>query len=95
MPNTLLEAIFMGAFPIQSNPGGVTAEIITPATNGLLIEDPENIEEIAETIQYAIQNKRLIEKAFVVNQEKVKPNYEYHKIQQKIVALYHQIEKEV
>lgn len=95
MPNTLLEAIFMGAFPIQSNPGGVTAEIITPATNGLLIEDPENIEEIAETIQHAIQNKSFIEKAFVVNQEKVKPNYEYHKIQQKIVALYHQIEKEV
>ena len=28
MPNTLLEAIVMGAFPIQSNPGKVTEEII-------------------------------------------------------------------
>src|SRR5690606_20418101 len=37
MPNTLLEAIIMGAFPIQSNPGGVTEEIITDGINGLLI----------------------------------------------------------
>src|SRR5690606_23933040 len=33
MPNTLLEAIIMGAFPIQSNPGGATAEIIENGAN--------------------------------------------------------------
>lgn len=95
MPNTLLEAIFMGAFPIQSNPGGVTAEVITPSVNGLLIENPESVAEIAEKIKHAIENHLMLVAAFSYNQEKVKPNYEYHKIQQKIVALYHQIEKEL
>jgi len=50
MPNTLLEAIIMGAFPIQSNPGGATAEIIKHQQNGLLIESPENIGAIEELI---------------------------------------------
>ena len=35
IPNTLLEAIIMGAFPIQSNPGNATAEIIDHGKNGL------------------------------------------------------------
>jgi glycosyltransferase involved in cell wall biosynthesis len=42
MPNTMLEAICMGAFPIQSNPGGATAELIQDGFNGLLIEDCED-----------------------------------------------------
>ena len=35
IPNTLLEAIICGAFPIQSNPGGVTEEYILTAKMGL------------------------------------------------------------
>lgn len=54
MPNTLLEAICMGVFPIQSNPGGATAEIIDDGANGILIEDCENVEEIAATINKAL-----------------------------------------
>jgi len=50
MPNTLLEAICMGAFPIQSNPGGATTEIIEHNVNGLLIEDCESINEIKNKI---------------------------------------------
>ena len=36
IPNTLLEAMGMGAFPIQSNPGGASSEIIKNGYNGLL-----------------------------------------------------------
>ena len=43
MPNTLLEAIISGVFPIQSNPGGASAEIIKDGFNGLLISDAENV----------------------------------------------------
>ena len=39
MPNALLEAMGMGAFPIQSNPGKVSEEVITHGKNGFLIED--------------------------------------------------------
>ena len=37
MPNTLLEAMAMGAFPIQSNPGNVTQEVIEHGKNGFII----------------------------------------------------------
>lgn len=50
MPNTLLEAICSGAFPIQSNPGRVTEEIIKDAFNGKLIVMPDNVEHIKDVI---------------------------------------------
>ena len=46
MPNTLLEAICMDVFPIQSNPGGATSEVIQDGKNGLLISNCEDVEEI-------------------------------------------------
>ncbi len=54
IPNTLLEAICMGVFPIQSNPGGATAEIIENGVNGFLIEDCESVEEIIYIITKAL-----------------------------------------
>ena len=42
-------------FPIQSNPGGATAELIHNGENGLLIEDCEDIEEIKRLILKVIQ----------------------------------------
>ena len=54
IPNTMLEAICMNVFPIQSNPGGVTQEIITHKKNGLLIEDCENVDEIIANLKWAI-----------------------------------------
>lgn len=57
MPNTLLEAICMDVFPIQSNPGGVTEEIILSVNDGYLISDCENEYEIKEHILKAIQKK--------------------------------------
>lgn len=58
IPNTVLEAMIMGAFPIQSNPGGATAEIIEEGNNGFLIHNPEDIEEIKKLIlkRFKIKN---------------------------------------
>lgn len=95
MPNTLLEAIIMGAFPIQSNPGGVTAEIITPNKNGFLIDNPNDINAISDLILKAIQNPNLVQQAFKINQEIAKERLAYTENQEKIVALYQQIEKEL
>ena len=94
IPNTLLEAIILGAFPIQSNPGGATEEYITHNENGFLINDPENIEEIASHITKAINNSDLINKAFKINQQKAK-ELEYSKIKRKVLNAYKQIEKEL
>lgn len=91
IPNTLLEAIIMGAFPIQSNPGGATAEIIDNNENGLLIENCENPEEIAQLIIKAISNPELIEKAFQINQGKIKPQLERELIKTKVLEAYQKV----
>jgi len=90
MPNTLLEAIIMGAFPIQSNPGGVTEEIITHGLNGLLIQDHTNSQEIKNHIVAALANSSLLEAAFTYNQ-KLKEKLEYGKIQQQVLHCYNQV----
>lgn len=94
MPNTLLEAIIMGAFPIQSNPGKVTLEIITPEENGFLIENPNDDINISVLILKVLQQPDTLEKAFEINQQLAKERLEYAVNQQKIVALYQQIENE-
>ncbi len=88
IPNTLLEAIVMGAFPIQSNPGGSTAEIINHGKNGLLIENPESIEEIIQLLRFAISNPKMIENAIELNTILAKEKLEYKMVKEKIVAMY-------
>lgn len=95
MPNTLLEAIVMGAFPIQSNPGNVTSEIIQNAINGLLIENPNSVDEITRHVLLAINSKEMLENAVVANQEIAITQLDYDVNKQKVIDLYLQIEKEL
>jgi glycosyltransferase involved in cell wall biosynthesis len=94
MPNTLLEALIMGAFPIQSNPGGATQELINHQENGLIISEPENANVIKELILKAVNNKEIIEKAFDYNQ-KLKRKLDYTYIQKQVLKAYNQIEKDL
>jgi glycosyltransferase involved in cell wall biosynthesis len=94
MPNTLLEAIIMGAFPIQSNPGKVTAEIITEGENGFLIENPNDDIAISNVILDVLQQPELLQKAFEVNQKIARERLDYSVNRQKIIALYQQIEND-
>jgi glycosyltransferase involved in cell wall biosynthesis len=93
MPNTLLEAIGMGAFPIQSNPGGASAEVITNNENGLLIQDYDNVEEIKGLILKGLSNSKLIEKAFIINQMEIKSNYEREKVKNQVLSSYLEVSK--
>lgn len=88
MPNTLLEAIIQGAFPIQSNPGGASSEVIIDGENGFLIEDCDNSEEIKELILKAILNLNLIENVFKINQNRVKPQFENIFIKTQVLEAY-------
>ncbi len=92
MPNTLLEAICMGAFPIQSNPGNASAEVITAGTNGLLIEDCEAITEIEKQLLEALQNPTLIATAFLHNQE-LKKQWARDTIQSQVINAYETVSK--
>lgn len=95
MPNTLLEAIIMGAFPIQSNPGGATAEIIENGRNGLLIQDPESPEDIAQTILRALNNRELIREGINYNNRNIKPGLEREKIRNQVLEKYGIIERDI
>jgi len=88
MPNTLLEAIIMGAFPIQSNPGGATAEIIENEENGYLIENPEDFSQISDLLSRAINSKELLEKAFSINENIAIERLEYQVIKNQIQEMY-------
>ncbi len=87
IPNTLLEAICAGAFPIQSNPGKVTSEIIVNGVNGYLIEDCESVEEIKSLIQLlSINSFNVIRKSSIKHFNTTL--YEYKFIQNQILLIY-------
>lgn len=88
MPNTLLEAIIMQVFPIQSNPGNATAEIIENKKNGLLINDSNDVNEIIEKINFALTNLKLLEQAMILNNEIAKERLNYSVNQVKIEEIY-------
>lgn len=91
MPNTLLEAICMGVFPIQSNPGGASAEIIEPNLNGLLIEDCESKDEIKNKIIKTITTVNFEEAS---NQNlKICLNFDYFCIKNLVIDKYKLNEK--
>lgn len=94
MPNTLLEAMVMGAFPIQSNPGGVSREIITEGVNGFLIENPENQLEIERKISESLKDFNRIQNAFLINAKITEQRLEYSICNEKIVNIYKLIEAE-
>jgi len=91
MPNTLLEAICAGAFPIQSNPGGASAELIKNEENGLLIEDCEEVSHIQEVILKAITNPGLLKNATAYNTIHMAPLLSRDVIRTKVVNLYSSI----
>ena len=93
MPNTLLEAIAQGVFPIQSNPGGASSEVIIHGENGFLIENCNDLEEIKKLIIKAISNSELMEKAFEINQNNIKPKFERTLIKKQVLNAYSKVLK--
>ena len=94
MPNTLLEAICFGAFPIQSNPGDATAEIIENGVNGLLINDCEDVEHIKSLIEHALTDKILIGKAFEIN-KKIRKSLEFDIIKKQVLVKYQHVQNKL
>ncbi|WP_237708924.1 glycosyltransferase [Gillisia marina] len=93
MPNTLLEAIIMGVFPIQSNPGEVTAEMITHGLNGLLIEDAEDSSEIKRLIFQALNDPILLKSGVDYNLKNIKPKLERSFIENQVRQKYRYLQQ--
>ncbi|MGJ8684495.1 MAG: glycosyltransferase family 4 protein [Nonlabens sp.] len=93
MPNTLLEAICAGAFPVQSNPGNATAEIIKHGENGLLIDDCENIEQIKDVITFFLQSDSLGKNGIAFNDVHIVPQLSRTTVQDKVLETYNSIKE--
>ena len=74
-PNTLLEGIACGCFPVAGDLESIR-EWITPNENGLLF-DSNNPQSIADAIIVAIENKNLRDKAAGLNQAIISARAEY------------------
>ena len=95
MPNTLLEAIVSGVFPIQSNPGGASAEIIEDGYNGLLIGDAENVPEIRKLLKKSVSGEMDIFKGISYNLQQISPRLERELIRLEVLQKYGIIENQI
>lgn len=91
IPNALIEAMGMGAFPIQSNPGNVTEEIIQNGMNGFLINNPEDIFEIKNAVIKTLKSEKITAAALLYNIEAIRNKYNRLKVRKEILKVYEEI----
>jgi glycosyltransferase involved in cell wall biosynthesis len=90
-PNTLLEGIACGCFPIAGDLESIR-EWITPNENGLLF-DSTNPQSIADAIITAIENKNLRNKAAGLNQAIISARAEYKQNMQRAEEFYDNVKR--
>lgn len=88
-PNTLLEAMACGCFPIAGDLESLR-EWITPGENGLLI-DPNDPEELANAILYVMENPELRGNARQQNIELIARRATYQNVMKQAEGFYQQI----
>jgi hypothetical protein len=88
-PNAMLEAMVLGAFPIQSDTIS-TAEWIQDGVNGFLVSatDPQSI---ADAIRRALTDDELVDRAAQVNEDLVNERLDLNKIKPKVIELYRKV----
>jgi len=88
-PNSLLEGIGCGCFPVAGDLESIR-EWITPDENGLLF-DSNNAQSIANAICTAIENNRLREKAEIFNREMIFTRAEYGQNMERAEEFYEKV----
>lgn len=88
-PNSLLEGIACGCFPVAGDLESIR-EWITPNKNGLLF-DSNDAQSIANAICAAIENRSLREKAAELNREIISSRAEYNQNMKRAEEFYEQV----
>ena len=88
-PNTMLESMIMGAFPIQSDTIS-TREWITSGGNGFLVP-PESPEDVAVAIRRALAEDELVEHAAEANAQIADEKLERERIRDEVRSLYKRV----
>lgn len=90
-PNTLLEAMACGCFPVAGDLESLR-EWITPGVNGLLI-DPADPQALAEAILLALRDPALRQRAAALNRRLVAERADYARVMAQAEQFYHSITK--
>jgi len=88
---SFLEAMLMGAYPIQSNTS-CADEWVTSGKSGILVP-PEEPETIAEAIQKALTSDKLVDEAAKINWQTAKKRLEKDFLKRKTIKFYEEIKK--
>ena len=88
-PNTLLEAMVMGAFPIQSDTIS-TGEWIESGSNGFLVA-PEDPDAVAKAIHRVLNDPSLVEQAAEINMRVADERLDRKRIRCEVASLYERI----
>lgn len=88
-PNSLLEGIACGCFPIAGDLESIR-EWIEPGKNGLLF-DPNDSHAIADSILLALENKNLRNQAAGLNKELITTRAEYEHNMQRVEEFYRNV----
>ena len=88
-PNTLLEAMASGCFPVIGDIESIR-EWIEPGVNGILF-NPTDPEELASGILLAIENDNLCETARIKNLKMITERAEYQKVMKKVEGFYREL----
>jgi len=93
VPNSLLESMVMGTFPIESNTSCAN-EWITHGETGFIVP-PEDPERVAEAIRNAVTNDNLINQSAEVNFRIAQKRIDNSVINPQIIALYTEVYKKI
>lgn len=89
---SLLEALVMGAFPIQSNTSCAN-EWIKDGESGFIVP-PEDPDIIANAIRSAIVDDELVNKAAIVNENTAEERLNYETIRRTVIEFYYKVYQE-
>ena len=85
-PNTLLEAMACGSYPVASDLDSIR-EWITPGENGSLF-DPSDPQALAKAVNNVLANSDLRQQAAKINQKIIKERADYQTSMARAVELY-------
>ena len=91
-PNSMLEAMIMGALPIQSDTIS-TREWISDGENGLLVA-PEDPDAVEQALRRALADDTLVERAARHNAELTETRVAYSVVAPRVAALYRRVARE-
>ena len=91
-PNTMLEAMVMGALPIQSDTIS-TREWVTDGDNGLLV-DPEDPDDVERALRRALGDDDLVDRADRLNERLTDARIAYPVVAPRVVEAYRLVLRE-